>query len=94
MDDTLDEFGSHIAFHVISAFDWLEAKQISGDDAYNTFAIFFLKNRQLIDTKMKDDILQTAVDISLSFRGENKEERRHRKPENVVIQKTLTRFTI
>ena len=76
-EESNDEFGSNAAFQIISVFDWLEAKQISGDVAYDAFAAFFRKNRQLVDTAMRENILQTAVDISLAFRGENKNEQNH-----------------
>jgi hypothetical protein len=74
VEESLDEFGSPAAFQIISVFDWLEAKQIYADEAYDAFAIFFSKNRQLVNAAMRENILQTAVDISLAFRGENKNE--------------------
>ncbi|MDB5190611.1 MAG: hypothetical protein JWQ96_174 [Segetibacter sp.] len=73
-DESLDEFGSPAAFQIISVFDWLEAKQIFADEAYEAFAIYFRKNWQGVDTAMRENILQTAVDVSLAFRGENKSE--------------------
>lgn len=74
MEEGLDEFGSPAAFQIISVFDWLEARQFFGDDAYDAFAVFFSKNSHLVDAAMRENILQTAVDISLAFRGENKNE--------------------
>ena len=47
---------------------------MDGDKAYDLFVVFFKKNLEWIDTEMKQNILQTAVDISIAFRGENKEE--------------------
>lgn len=73
-EESNDEFGSNAAFQIISVFDWLAAEQISGDKAYDAFAGFLRKNREGIDAAMKNNILQTAVDISLAFRGENKDE--------------------
>ena len=73
-EESNDEFGSNAAFQIISVFDWLAAEQISGDNAYDAFSGFFRKNRERVDDAMKENILQTAVDISLAFRGENKEE--------------------
>ena len=73
-EESNDEFGSNAAFQIISVFDWLAAEKISGNNAYDAFAVFFRKNREGIDAAMKENILQTAVDISLAFRGENKEE--------------------
>lgn len=73
-EESLDEFGSPAAFQIISVFDWLETKQIFADVAYNAFAEFFRKNRQWVDDALRENILQTAVDISLAFRGENKSE--------------------
>ena len=69
-----DEFGSNAAFQIISVFDWLAAEQMDGDKAYDLFVAFFKKNLEWIDTEMKQNILQTAVDISIAFRGENKVE--------------------
>ena len=73
-EESHDEFGSNAAFQIITVFDWLAAEQISGDKAYDIFAGFFRKNREWVDAVMKENILQTAVDISLAFRGENKDE--------------------
>ena len=73
-EESNDEFGSDAAFQIISVFDWLAAEQISGDKAYDAFAGFFRKNRGWFDPAMKENILQTAVDISIAFRGENKDE--------------------
>ena len=73
-EESNDEFGSNAAFQIISVFDWLAAEKISGDKAYDAFAGFLRKNREGIDAAMKNNILQTAVDISLAFRGENKDE--------------------
>ena len=47
------------------------ALDVEDDDV---FAGFFRKNRKWFDATMKENILQTAVEISIAFRGENKEE--------------------
>lgn len=73
-EESNDEFGSNAAFQIISVFDWLAAEQITGDNAYSVFTRFFLKNREWFDPGMKINILQTAIDIALAFKGENKEE--------------------
>ncbi|MDB5247855.1 MAG: hypothetical protein JWQ40_2249 [Segetibacter sp.] len=75
VEESVDEFGSPAAFQIISVFDWLEEKQIYADEAFDAFAVFLNKNRKLVDAEMKENILQTAVDISLAFGGENKNER-------------------
>ena len=74
VEERHDEFGSDRAYQIISVFDWLAAEQIPGAKAYDAFAGFFRKNREWADATMKENILQTAVDISLAFRGENKDE--------------------
>ena len=72
--ESLDEFGSPACFKIISVFDWLESKQVFADEAFNKFETFFQKNRHLVDATMRTNILQTAIDISLAFKGENKME--------------------
>ena len=73
-EESHDEFGSDAAFQIIAVFDWLAAEQTSNEKAYDVFAGFFRKNRKWFDAAMKENILQTAVEISIAFRGENKEE--------------------
>ncbi len=73
-EESHDEFGSDAAFQIIAVFDWLAAEQTSNEKAYDVFAGFYSKNRKWFDAAIQENILQTTVDISLSFRGKNKEE--------------------
>lgn len=74
VEESNDEFGSDAAFQIIAVFDWLVAEQISADEAYSIFAVFVRKHHKWVDAGLKENILQTAVDISVAFRGKNKDE--------------------
>jgi len=74
IEDRQDEFGSDAAFQIITVFDWLAAEQTSSEKAYKVFAAFCCKNHEWMSAAFKANILQTAVDISLAFNGESKEE--------------------
>jgi hypothetical protein len=68
------EFGTDAAVQIISVFDPLAAEQISSAKAYRVFSAFCCKNHERMDAALKEKILQTAVDISLAFNSESKEE--------------------
>ena len=74
IEERQDEFGSDAAFQIISVFDWLATEKTSSADAYDVFAKFCCKNREWMSVAMKENMLQTTVDISLAYGGENREE--------------------
>lgn len=74
LEDTNDNFGTDDAFQIEIVFDWINDRQMDGEQAFLIFESFYKENPDMFDQKVISLIHSTANHISSSYHGINKKE--------------------
>lgn len=73
-ENSIDEFGTDMAYQIEIVFDWLVENNWSIEPAFSDFESFKKEHQSLFTKKVNTLILKTANAIAASFLGKNKSE--------------------
>ena len=74
VEDSHDEFGTDLAYHIEIVFEWLMENDWNTDEVLSDFRKFREENREIFTDDVNRLIIQTASNIAESFAGKNKAE--------------------
>lgn len=74
VDTSADDFGTDVAFQIISAYDLLAEDMPASEKCLKQFESFYGQHKSLFTDQIKALIVETAEAMAVSFRGMNKSE--------------------
>ncbi len=77
MEHSTDEFGTDAAFYIYIAFDYLTDSFTTAEEAFEMFREYYEIHKAVFSEKLKNQIMTTATEIAVSFRGISKAEHRY-----------------
>ena len=69
-----DEFGVNVVYQMEIVFDWLDYKNLSANECFESFTDYYKEHKSLFSETQKQLIWKTANAIASSFSGKNKSE--------------------
>lgn len=74
VEDSHDEFGTDLAYHIEIVFEWLMENDWNDEQILKDFSEFKAENKEIFTEDINSLIIKTGVKIAESFSGKNKSE--------------------
>ncbi|MEO6683192.1 MAG: TerB family tellurite resistance protein [Ginsengibacter sp.] len=74
LEDSADEFGTDLSNLIGFSFDY-ESSEVETENGFESFMVFYKQNKAQFKPEIIKRILETAEEISIAYRGRNKDEK-------------------